>query len=410
MSFSPPPSPSATDGGNGVLCASPTTVSPLKSHRPSWTSSMDETTSAAPYPPFMVGSTLPLGWMRPSLSPTALLETNQTGHPSHFVCLGFGQTEVLMDLFGLKGPVPLDADGISERSFFFKVDDDQQQVMCTLATLPSDGDEYPYLENLTLNRIGVTSILVALPVLSTLDEIMRVLGQINKTLTGLDPQGTWWQRLILVFHHETATPTTNNSGNTTHNETLDQRFQLVRDTLPSLMQHVSVLPCVILMASSTLACLQHQQQCRRLVYQQLCMHQTDHGWWHGSTPVMEDTSASSDDDELGALLPVAVMIGKKTKKKKTAPLFTVDKIPSTTSDPHPPPLPSRPTAAPTNDIGDDSDVGLVPKEQQPAFLCDPPPPPSPSVELKHRFSKKWKEAPKRHHTMNKSPLPPPPSC
>ncbi|ORZ14765.1 hypothetical protein BCR42DRAFT_57990 [Absidia repens] len=95
MSFSPPPSPNVADGNSGVLCASPTTVSPLKSHRPSWTSSMDETTSAAPYPPFMIGSTLPLGWLRPSLSPTALLETNHTGHPSHFVCLGFGQVKIM---------------------------------------------------------------------------------------------------------------------------------------------------------------------------------------------------------------------------------------------------------------------------------------------------------------------------
>jgi hypothetical protein len=234
------------------------------------------------------------------------------------------------------------------------------------------------------------------------DKIMRVLGKINKTLAGIDPQGTWWQRLILVFHHDAPTSSTNNDddnnitcGNTTHNDTLDQRFQLVRDTLPSLMQHLSVLPCVILMASSTLTCVDYPQQCRRILYQQLCMHQTDLGWWHGSTPTKETSdSENSDDDKLGALLPVAVMIGKKAKKKKR-PLFTIDKIPTA-------PVP------PSQPLCDNDDDDHTKQQQEPSILCGPPAPNSPSVELKHRFSKKWTEAPKRHHTIIKSS--PSPSC
>lgn len=87
-----------------------------------------------------------------------------------------------MDVFNLKGPIPLDGNGISERSFLFKVENDQSPVMCTLATLPfknnqqhedcdedsDEDDDCPYLENLILNRVGITSILVALPVQSTL--------------------------------------------------------------------------------------------------------------------------------------------------------------------------------------------------------------------------------------------------
>ncbi|CAO3585567.1 unnamed protein product [Absidia cylindrospora] len=235
--------------------------------------------------------------------------------------------------------------------------------MCTLATIPSDGgDESPYLENLTLNRIGVTSILLALPVDSTVNEIMAQLGQINKSMTGIDPHGTWWERLILVFHHH---------GDSSP-DLFELRSQLVQTTLPSLMPHISVLPCVTLLGSPPC-------QARRILYQQACMHQTDHGWWHGSTAPVEDTSSSSDDDD-GVLLPVAIMVGNKAVTPKKKLLFTVDA----------PPTPPTNSSYP--------------------FLSNPASPSLPvtnTVELKHRFSKKWTEAPRRHHTKRsyRSPIP-----
>ncbi|KAI8337276.1 hypothetical protein BC941DRAFT_48960 [Chlamydoabsidia padenii] len=55
---------------------------------PSWTTQMTFT----PYPTFMISNDkIPLGWLRPSLDSTSLLEVNQTNHPSHFVFLGFGK-------------------------------------------------------------------------------------------------------------------------------------------------------------------------------------------------------------------------------------------------------------------------------------------------------------------------------
>ncbi|SAM04031.1 hypothetical protein [Absidia glauca] len=144
-SFSPPPSPAVT------------TTMP---HRPSWTASMESTKD--PFPPFVVDSdSIPLGWLRPSLSPTALLDINQSTTPSHFVFLGFGNTELLTALFGLKGT--WDSDTLCERSFFFNVDDEQK----AMATLVTPGNDTSYLENLMLNRIGITSILVTLPANAT---------------------------------------------------------------------------------------------------------------------------------------------------------------------------------------------------------------------------------------------------
>lgn len=77
-SISPPPSP---------------TVTTTRPHRPSWTASMES--SDKYFPPIMVGNdSIPLGWLRPSLSPTALLDINQSATPSHFVFLGFGNVSI----------------------------------------------------------------------------------------------------------------------------------------------------------------------------------------------------------------------------------------------------------------------------------------------------------------------------
>ncbi|KAI8337277.1 hypothetical protein BC941DRAFT_427227 [Chlamydoabsidia padenii] len=165
---------------------------------------------------------------------------------------------------------------------------------------------------------------------------MDELDRINKTLHVLDPQGTWWQRLILIFFHP---PT-------------DQRLDFVQTTLPDLVKHLPTLPCISLFPEDS------DSQQRRILHQQACLHHIDMGWWHGSTAMNEEISdddVDDDDDDDKVLLPMAVIVGTKIKKKKK------------------------------------------PQQQQPLFSIDS------GVELKHRFSRKWTEAPQRHHSNRSIP-------
>ncbi|KAI8330748.1 hypothetical protein BC941DRAFT_440070 [Chlamydoabsidia padenii] len=329
--------------------ASPTTCGKQTEPIPSWTSRMDRQLRTTPFPPLAVDQlSTPLGWLRPSLTLNAVLDLDT--HPSYFVFLGFGPADVWMELFDLKTPMPVDRNGNSERSFLFQVEQDQPAVMCTLATLPlsrrrRQEEECTYLENLILNRVGVTSILVALPIKSTLQDILDTLDKINTNVKGLDPQETWYQHLTLIFYPDDYT-------------TSSDRIQLVRMTLPSLT--LSPMPCILILGD------RQQQYHRRVLYQQACLHQTDQGWWHGSTVLNdkdndeEDDEDDDDDDGLGGvLLPVATVIGKKAPVKKKKPLFTIDPLP---------------------------------------FLANPPPSTDTGVGLNHRFSKKWKDAPRRHQS------------
>ncbi|KAI8088889.1 uncharacterized protein BX664DRAFT_358517 [Halteromyces radiatus] len=391
-SYSPPSSPILDKKDQQTYTSSPVTLTPT--YKRQWTTPSPARLSytgtmypdrPAPFPPFMIGSSQPLGWLRPSLSSSALLDINKSSISPHFVFLGFGDSHVIADLLNLTGPIPLDGDNISERSLLFKVDD-EQQALCTLATIPPDGEEYPYLENLSLNRIGVTSILAAISSNSTVDDIMQLLGQINKTLKGLDPQGTWWERLILLFHH------------TTEDDYMDDRFHLVQRTLPDLMQHISPLPCISVFVSNINdQSAEYQQECRRILYQQACMHQTDLGWWHGSASISEDASGSSDDDD-DAFLPVAVMIGNNNNTKKKPAfkkLFKIDNVESSST----PSSSSNPTDGATT--AKTEQTFLFNEDYHQHSVSSP----THSVELKHRFSKKWTEPPRRHHTISRpSPL------
>lgn len=58
---------------------------------PSWTNRLDRQTRTSPFPPWVVGHpSTPLGWLRPSLTSTALLDPDTTHHPSYFVFLAYG--------------------------------------------------------------------------------------------------------------------------------------------------------------------------------------------------------------------------------------------------------------------------------------------------------------------------------
>lgn len=68
-----------------------------------------------------------------------------------------------MDIFNLKSKPQKDKENATESTFFWKLDQNHQSI-CTLATIPADGREYNFLENLALNRIGISSILLCLSI------------------------------------------------------------------------------------------------------------------------------------------------------------------------------------------------------------------------------------------------------
>ncbi|KAI8074940.1 hypothetical protein BC940DRAFT_314638 [Gongronella butleri] len=130
---------------------------------PSWTASYHHTTPKEPHPPLMVGSDMPLGWLRPSLNPTAVLDpVLRPEAPLHFVFAGFGNTQVWHSLFGVQVTMPMTG-AMAERTVHWPVD--SHQAICTLVTPDMDHpktlDEW---KNLVLCRLGITTIMLCLDI------------------------------------------------------------------------------------------------------------------------------------------------------------------------------------------------------------------------------------------------------
>lgn len=251
----------------------------------------------------------------------------------------------------------------------------------------------------------------------------------NQTLTVLDPQATWWERLVLVFHH----------GTEEHD--IYQRLTLVQDTLPKIYKQLSILPCTLIIPSSLSLSLSSlsissspsdhlshhhkyhnhhhnrklsqeiptsiQQQINRILYQQVCMHQLDHGWWHGSIAVDEDSNSSSSEDDLNQ--NIVSFVGNKksiSKNDESQPQHYNNSINNNinNNDHHhhhhhltSPPVMSQklPPNSPIPSSSFPASNGSVYSHYS-------------QSQLKHRFSKHWKDRSNPHTpTLFSSSSPPP---
>ncbi|ORX55127.1 hypothetical protein DM01DRAFT_1335425 [Hesseltinella vesiculosa] len=326
----------------------------------SWSSVYHEQTNCEPYAPFMVGSSQPLGWLRRSLTDNAVLDpVFRSGTPSHLVLAGFGDMKAWLSMFGVK-PTISKASAMMERTVIWPVD--SHQAICTLVTPDMDHpgtlDEF---KNLVLCRLGITSIMVCLDITTPLTEIHGKLNDIDNMLQEIDAEHTWYERLILVFHHEPLTTT----------DLLDKRVNFIHYTLPALMQQLPCMPCVVLFARDQV----NHPACRRIVFEQATMHQVDHGWWHGST------SVDSSDSEEDTTSPVVTII--KTSKKRTE-FYKYGK--------------EQPVEPALNKLSIDTNVHREVSDDSPSFRYVAPAS-ARTVELEHRFSKRWAESIKRSHTI-----------
>jgi hypothetical protein len=87
----PPISPQQTTGPSSRGNRPQDAISDAPPLLPSWTNRLDRQTRTSPFPPRVVGHpSTPLGWLRPSLTSTALLDPDTTHHPSYFVFLAYG--------------------------------------------------------------------------------------------------------------------------------------------------------------------------------------------------------------------------------------------------------------------------------------------------------------------------------